>query len=186
MSTARARRRAHGLAGALLVAALSACSGPGGLVTACPAVGYSARLEVRLDDSWPDRDAYGVTVACVGADPCALVRDGTLRPGPEPAPTTIPVDPVDPANPVDPVPPQAVETSPEQSEGAQDAPSVGEWTGSALNGPVGTVVVRVVEVASGDVVVEREIDPTWESADGADSECGGPSVATIEVAAPPG
>ncbi|WP_431891062.1 hypothetical protein [Cellulosimicrobium funkei] len=180
MSTARARRRAHGLAGALLVAVLPACSGPGGLVTACPAVGYSARLEVRLDDSWPDRDAYGVTVACVGVDPCALVRDGTLRPGPELAPTTIPVDPVDP------VPPQAVETSPEPSGEAQDAPSVGEWTGSALNGPVGTVVVRVVEVASGDVVVEREIDPTWESADGADSECGGPSVATIEVASPPG
>lgn len=183
MSTARARRRAHGLAGALLVAALSACSGPGGLVTACPAVGYSARLEVRLDDSWPDRDAYGVTVACVGADPCGLVRDGTLLPGPEPAPTTIPVDPVDP---VDPAPPQAVETSPEPSEEAQDAPSVAEWTGSALNGPVGPVLVRVVEVASGDVVVEREIDPTWESADGTESECGGPSVATIEIAAPPG
>lgn len=184
-SERRGRRRGHGLAAALLVAVLPACAGPGGLVTACPAVGYVARLEVRLDDSWSDRDAYGVAVSCVGtAEPCGLVRDGTIRLAPEQAPTTI--APVQPGQPVSPDPAEAAETSPEPTaEDAPDEPSRGEWTGSALNGPVGPIVVRVVELASGDVVVEREVDPEFLPTTGDfGSGCGGPSLATVEIADP--
>lgn len=176
----RGRRRAHGLAAALLVAVLAACGGPGGLVTACPAVGYVARLEVRLDDSWPDRDAYGVAVSCVGVEPCGLVRDGTISIDPEPIPTTVPVDPVQPNQ------PDVVETSPAATaEDTPAEPSRGEWTGSALNGPVGSIVVRVVELASGDVVVEQEVDPEFLPTTGDfGAGCGGPSVATVEIADP--
>ncbi|WP_264031029.1 hypothetical protein [Cellulosimicrobium sp. SH8] len=186
MSDRRGRRRALGLAGALLVAAGTACSGPEGLVTACPAVGYVARIEVRLDDSWPDRDAYGVSVSCVGADPCGLVRDGTIRLAPEPVPSTI--APVQPGRPVSPDQPEVAETSSEPTgEDTPTEPSRGEWVGSALNGPVGRILVRVVELASGDVVVEREVDPEFVLTTGdVGGECGGPTVATVEIAAPPG
>lgn len=179
-SDRRGRRGAHGLAAALLVAVLSACGGPGGLVTACPAVGYVARLEVRLDDSWPDRDAYGVAVSCVGVEPCGLVRDGTISIDPEPIPTTVPVHPDQLDQ------PDAVETTPEATaEDAPAEPSRGEWTGSALNGPVGPIVVRVVELASGDVVVEQEVDPEFLPTTGDfGAGCGGPSVATVEIADP--
>lgn len=185
-SDRRGRRRAHGLAAALLVAVLPACGSPGGLVTACPAVGYVARLEVRLDDSWPDRDAYGVAVSCVGVEPCGLVRDGTISIDPEPIPTTVPVhpvQPVEPDQPDQPDQPDAVETSPEATaEDAPPEPSRGEWTGSALNGPVGPIVVRVVELASGDVVVEQEVDPEFLPTTGDfGAGCGGPSVATVEI-----
>lgn len=179
-------RRRRSLAGvSLLVAVITACGGPGGPITACPAIGYVARLEVRLDDSWSDRDAYGVAVSCVGtAEPCGLVRDGTIRLVPEPAPTTI--APVQPGQPVSPDPAEAAETSPEPTaEDAPDEPSRGEWTGSALNGPVGPIVVRVVELASGDVVVEREVDPEFLPTTGDfGSGCGGPSLATVEIADP--
>lgn len=185
-SDRRGRRRGHGLAAALLVAVLPACGGPGGLVTACPAVGYVARLEVRLDDSWPDRDTYGVAVSCVGVEPCGLVRDGTISIDPEPIPTTVPVHPVQPDEPGQPDQPDAVETTPEASaEDAPAEPSRGEWTGSALNGPVGPIVVRVVELASGDVVVEQEVDPEFLPTTGDfGAGCGGPSVATVEIADP--
>ncbi|WP_454728612.1 hypothetical protein [Cellulosimicrobium protaetiae] len=188
-SDRRGRRRGHGLAAALLVAVLPACGGPGGLVTACPAVGYSARLEVRLDDSWADRDAYGVAVSCVGVEPCGLVRDGTISIDPEPIPTTLPVHPVPPNQPQQPDQPDlpdAAGTSPEPTgEDPQAEPSRGEWTGSALNGPVGPIVVRVVELASGDVVVEQEVDPEFLPTTGDfGADCGGPSVATVEIADP--
>lgn len=179
-------RRRRSLAGvSLLVAVITACGGPGGPITACPAIGYVARLEVRLDDSWSDRDAYGVAVSCVGtAEPCGLVRDGTIRLAPEPAPTTI--APVQPGQPVSPDPAEAAETSPEPTaEDAPDEPSRGEWTGSALNGPVGPIVVRVVELASGDVVVEQEVDPEFVlTAGDFGAECGGPTLATVEIEDP--
>ncbi|MBN0039512.1 hypothetical protein JN535_04890 [Cellulosimicrobium cellulans] len=187
-SDRRGRRRGHGLAAALFVAVLTACGGPGDMVTACPAIGYVPRLEVRLDDSWPDRDAYGVAVSCVGAAAsCGLVRDGTIRVAPEPiAAETVPVHPSQPNRPDDPDEPEAPETSPEPTvEDTPAEPSRGEWTGSALNGPVGPIVVRVVEVASGDVVVEQEVDPEFLPTTGDfGAGCGGPSVATVEIADP--
>lgn len=180
MTDRRGRRRARGLAAGLLVAVLPACGGPGGPVTACPAVGYVARLEVRLDDSWPDRDAYGVLVGCVGINPCGLVRDGTVSLDPEPIPTTVPDHLVLPDR------PEAAQSSPEAAaEDLPVEPSRGGWTGSATNGPVGPIAVRVVDLASGDVVAEHEVDPVWETTTGDfGPDCGGPSVATIEVAAP--
>jgi len=174
------RRRILDLAGACaLVAVLAGCGdGPGDSTVVCALVMHSARLEVRLDDSWSDPDAYGVAVSCVGtAEPCGLVRDGTVRLVPEPEATTVPTVLQDE--------PETAEPSPEPTTvDVPEEPSAGDWTGSALDGPVRTVVVRVVEVASGDVVVEREIDPEWESPDGEASECGGPSVATVEIADP--
>lgn len=180
MSDRRGRRRARGLAAALLVAVLPACGGPGGPVTACPAVGYVARLEVRLDDSWPDRDAYGVLVGCVGINPCGLVRDGTVSLDPEPIPTAVPDHLVLPAQ------PEAAQSSPEAAaEDMPVEPSRGGWTGSAMNGAVGPIAVRVVELASGDVVVVHEVDPVWEMTTGDfGPDCGGPSVATVEVTDP--
>ncbi|MFE6234326.1 hypothetical protein [Cellulosimicrobium sp. NPDC057862] len=174
------RGRIRDLAGSsALVAVLAACGvDPGGWTTECALVLHSSRLEVRLDDSWSDPDEYGVAVSCVGtAESCGLVRDGTIRLVPAPEPTTVPPGPNDRPEPVEPAPEPTGPDVPEE-------PSAGAWTGSALDGPVETIRVRVVDLRSGDVVIEHEVQPEWHASGDEVPECGGPSVAEVEVSSP--
>jgi hypothetical protein len=50
----------------LLALAATAAAGCGEAV--CPAIGYSSSVTVRLDHTWPDRDALVVTVRCAEDD----------------------------------------------------------------------------------------------------------------------
>lgn len=158
-----ARRRRSALAGSCwLLVVVGACGTQAGQpVVACPAVGYVPRLEVRLADAWPDRDSLDVQVTCLpGADPCLLVRDGTVVLLPEPGPG----EDADA-----PVPPDV--TGP-------------RWEGAA-DGTPAEVEVRVLEVGTGATVLETTVALDWRVVDHPyGPECGGPSAASFEVAVP--
>jgi hypothetical protein len=159
-------RRAATAAGLVTTVLIGAgCGAPvGGTVVECPAIGYVDRLEVRLADTWPDREELGLTVTCTDADPCGLVRDGDVEVVPEGAETK-------PETPTDPAP---VETR-----------AAGAWSGSALDGRVASIDVRVVDRATGALVRMASVEPEWESTPGDfGPDCPGPVVATVEVEPP--
>lgn len=171
------------VAGAAAVAV--ACSGPGGgLVVACPAIGYVGRLEVRLDDAWPDRDAHDVRVTCLpGERGCELVRDGTLVVAPEPAEPQVLDTPTAPGS-----TPEQPSSTPDAPAPAPERPAVTgpEWTGTSLTAPE-QVAVRVVESESGATVLATSVDVPWDVDDHPyGRDCGGPWSASVEIPPPPG
>jgi hypothetical protein len=154
----------------LLVVALAGCNQ---LVTACPAIGYSSALVVRLADDWPPGDARTVTLDCPEEEVCGLpsafpreaVPSAAVVPFQEPAP-----------------PPAGQSPAPEVD---RESPVVQPLSdGSAefvLFSSPETVTLTVTE--AGEDVVSVTVRPEWVRVGGSE-ECGGPLEAELVVPAP--
>lgn len=168
-------RRAAGalMLGAAVLPLLAAC-GVGDDVVICPAVMQASTLEVRLADSWPDREAFDVAVDCPpGAGSCGLIRAGSVQLVPEadappPDDLTAPTGGA-PATPVRPTPPMP--TTPPAVAGPV-------WVGTAFS-PPSEVVVTVVDASTGDVALDRVVELDWQAESPDDRDCPGPQQATV-------
>jgi hypothetical protein len=154
----------------LLVVALAGCSQ---IVTACPAIGYSSTLVVRLADDWPPGDARTVTLACPEEEVCGLPSAFPREALPSAA--VVPFQ--------EPAPPPAGQSP--ASEVDRESPVVQPLSdGSAefviFSSPE-TVTLTVTE--AGEDVVSVTVPPEWVRVGGSE-QCGGPHEAEVVVPAP--
>ncbi|KRC34215.1 hypothetical protein ASE27_03700 [Oerskovia sp. Root918] len=171
----RPRRTAGALVlGAAVLPLLAAC-GVGDDVVACALVMHASTLEVRLADSWPDREAFDVAVECPpGTGGCDLVRAGTVQL--VPAPDAPPI--ADLSGGADP-------SVAAPSDGSADAPAAPSpptvtgpvWTGTTFS-PPSEVVVTVERTSTGDVALDRVVELDWR-AESPDDDCPGPRTVTV-------
>ena len=171
----RSRRTAGAFVlGAAVLPLLAAC-GVGDDGSACALVMQASTLEVRLADSWPDREAFDVAVDCPpGTGGCDLVRAGSLQL--VPAPDAPPIaDLSGGAAPSVAAPSDgSVEAGVEPSPPAVAGPV---WVGTAFS-PPSEVVVTVVDASTGDVALDRVVELDWQ-AENPGSNCAGPQRATV-------
>ncbi|MFJ4107311.1 hypothetical protein [Oerskovia enterophila] len=172
----RPRRTAGALVlGAAVLPLLAAC-GVGDDVVVCPAIMQASTLEVRLADSWPDREAFDVAVDCPpGAGSCGLIRAGSVQLVPAPD-----------APPITDLSGGAAPSVAAPSDGSADAPAAPSpptvtgpvWTGSVFSAP-SEVVVTVVRSSTGDVALDRVVEVDWQAASPDGRGCPGPQRATV-------
>ncbi|MGW6003875.1 hypothetical protein ACWFNS_08095 [Oerskovia enterophila] len=160
----RPRRPAGALVlGAALLPLLAAC-GVGDDGVACALVMHASTLEVRLADSWPDREAFDVEVDCPpGTGTCDLVRAGTVQL--VPAPDAPPIADLSGG-----AAPSVAAPSPPTVTGPV-------WTGTTFS-PPSEVVVTVERTSTGDVALDRVVELDWQ-AESPGNACPGPRTVTV-------
>lgn len=176
----RTSAAAAAIAAPLLVLTLGGCSA---FPVACPAIGWTNTIEVRV----PGSDAAGAPVAAVafcGGRNCAppTPAESATPLAPVPAPTTAPVSTAAPGATATPSAPLTAGPEPTAIPWTFDHTTTRDGDTWTVTTSMGTPAHGRVALRgdAGETLVERSVALTW-TRHGGSAQCGGPSTARTTV-----